>query len=40
VAAIAADNIKADGGGRVVDGKYVPTKEEVFHHKQVRIRFN
>ncbi len=39
VAAIAADNIKADGGGRVVDGKYIPTKEEVLHHKQVRIRY-
>jgi hypothetical protein len=39
VAAIAADNIKADGGGRVIDGKYFPTKEEVLRHKQVRIRF-
>ena len=34
-AIVAADNLKADGGGRVVNGVYVPTKEEEFNHAQV-----
>ncbi len=38
-AAIAADNVKANNGGKVVAGSYVPTKEEIFHHKQVQIQF-
>jgi hypothetical protein len=39
--AAAADNLRSDGGGRVIDGKYVPTKEEILHHEQVwsRIKF-
>ncbi len=30
------DNLQADGGGRVVSGKYVPTKDEIIHHEQVK----
>jgi hypothetical protein len=35
VVAIAADSIKPGDGGLVVAGKYIPTKEENLHHKQV-----
>jgi hypothetical protein len=31
----AIENLKSDGGGRVIFGKYVPTKEEVLQHAQV-----
>jgi hypothetical protein len=39
-AIIAADSTKLDSGGRVVAGEYVPTKDEVLHHKQVEIRMS
>jgi hypothetical protein len=35
-AIVAADSTKLDGGGRVLSGKYLPTREEVFHHNQVK----
>jgi hypothetical protein len=38
IASTAVDNLPADKSGRVVLGKYVPTKEEIFHHEQVLFR--
>ncbi len=32
---VTADKMNLDGVGHVDGGKYVPTNEEILHHKQV-----
>ncbi len=38
-AAVTASSNQANIGGRMVDGKYMPTDEEVLHHEQVLFVF-